>query len=95
MDPTLASLQTQVNAILSRLALLDGTGLTAPAVGFTSTTASKLTGLQIDIQQAILSLEANLNELYTNVSSLSAQVDQLLGVTNIPYTPVIIVPPTT
>lgn len=87
--------QDQINAIMVRLALLDGQGLASPATGFTATTSASLAGLRTDIQQAVLSLEANLNELYTDVSAINSQVDQMLGVTSTPYTAVVITPPTT
>jgi hypothetical protein len=92
---TLDSLQAQVNAILARLALLDGQGLLAPAQGFTTTIQAQVNGLKSDIEESVLSLEANLNDLYTDVETINGQVDQVLGVTNTTYSPVIITPPTT
>ncbi len=87
--------QDQINALAARLAILDGQGLTAPAVGFVTQINADMAGLKMDIQQAVLTLEATVNSLSNSSQQINTQIDQLLGLSGITYTPVTITPPIT
>jgi len=87
--------QDQINALAARLALIDGQGLLPPAQGFISQTNANMAGLKMDIQQAVLTLEATVNSLSNSLQQINTQIDQLLGLSDITYTPVVVTPPTT
>jgi hypothetical protein len=93
--PTLPDFQTQINALVVRLNLLDGTGLLPPAQGFTAQTNASLAGMKSDITQAVLSLEGSVNALTATVQVYVSQLEVLLGLAGVTYTPPTMVPPTT
>lgn len=87
-------LQTQINALAARLAVLDGQGLAAPATSFVTQTNQKITGLQSDVRQSTLSLEALLTNLNLSVNNLWTALTSYLGLPNqAGQTPTTVVPP--
>lgn len=87
-------LQTQINALSTRLSALDGQGLMSPATGFTQQTNAAIAGLKTDLTQSVLSLEGLLQGLSTKISSLWTAVTTALGIVPQPSgTPGTTVPP--
>jgi len=77
--PTIPDLQILINALSVRLAVLDGQGLASPAVGFIQQNAADMTGLKNDVDGSALALEALIDNLTSQVQTLQASVNTLLG----------------
>jgi hypothetical protein len=87
-------LQTQINALAARLAVLDGQGLQTPAVSFVTQTNAAIAGIQEDQRQSTLTLEGMLATLTSKVNSLWTSIATYLGIPQQPGgTPVTVVPP--
>lgn len=87
-------LQTQITALAARVAALDGQGLPNANASFVATTNAKITGVQTDLTQSVLSLEGLLTTLTTTVNSLWTALATALGITPPPASgPPTIVPP--
>jgi hypothetical protein len=72
-------LQTQLNNLAVRVSMLDGQGLIAPAVGFTTQTNARINGLKVDLTQSVLTLEGLLAKVTASVTSLWTALSTYLG----------------
>jgi hypothetical protein len=72
--------QTQINTLAARMAVIDGQGLTNPATSFITITDASIAGLKTDLRQAVLSLETSINQMMTALNSLTQMIQTYMGV---------------
>lgn len=77
-DPFLIDLQTQITNLSVRLTSLDGYGTSVPANASVPQLYLLINGLQTQIKQVTLQLEAELNALTTAVNNLTTLVNTRL-----------------
>lgn len=80
MARTLEQTNTLVDAMLARLNQLDGANLPHPSEASTAVLQAEIDGLRQTVNQAVLTLDAHLNDLDRTIAELRALLHAHLGI---------------
>jgi TolA-binding protein len=80
MNRSLDELNTAFDALLARVNQLDGAGLSDASESTVAQVQAKIAGLDETVKQAVLTLDAHLNDLEKAIDDLRKALNNHLGV---------------
>ncbi len=79
MARTLTQVDTDLASLQSRVNLVDGQGLTSPAIGSAAGLQNQVNGLKTTLNQISMLTEQVVNDLTSRVAALEAAVKTITG----------------